>query len=156
MASQAGVNVQTLRYYERRGLLPAPARRESGYREYPSDAVRVVRFVKRAQELGFSLAEVETLLDLAAGGPDSCDLAQELATQKIGELDAKIAFEGGQALRVTVPLATAEDLDRALASDNRDSLSFEADDGRYTVALSKIVFVKRYAREATVGFGAAA
>jgi len=91
MASQAGVNVQTLRYYERRGLLPAPARRESGYREYPSDAVRVVRFVKRAQELGFSLAEVETLLDLAAGGPDSCDLAQELATQKIGELDAKIA-----------------------------------------------------------------
>jgi hypothetical protein len=68
----------------------------------------------------------------------------------------EIAFEGGQALRVTVPLATAEDLDRALASDDRDSLSFEADDGRYTVALSKIVFVKRYARADTVGFGAAA
>ena len=68
----------------------------------------------------------------------------------------EIAFEGGQALRVTVPLATAEDLDRALASDSRDSLSFEADDGRYTLALSKIVFVKRYARADTVGFGAAA
>lgn len=68
----------------------------------------------------------------------------------------EIAFEGGQALRVTVPLATAEDLDRALAADNRDSLSFEADDGRYTLALSKIVFVKRYARADTVGFGAAA
>jgi len=68
----------------------------------------------------------------------------------------EIAFEGGQALRVTVPLATAEDLDRALASDNRDSLSFEAADGRYTVALSKIVFVKRYARADAVGFGAAA
>ena len=68
----------------------------------------------------------------------------------------EIAFEGGQALRVTVPVATAEDLDRALASDNRDSLSFEADDGRYTVALSKIVFVKRYARADTVGFGAVA
>lgn len=68
----------------------------------------------------------------------------------------EIAFEGGQALRVTVPLSTAEDLDRALASDNRDSLSFEADDGRYTVALGKIVFVKRYARADTVGFGAAA
>ena len=68
----------------------------------------------------------------------------------------EIAFEGGQALRVTVPLATAEDLDRSLTSDNRDSLSFEADDGRYTVALSKIVFVKRYARADTVGFGAAA
>jgi hypothetical protein len=68
----------------------------------------------------------------------------------------EIAFEGGQALRVTVPIATAEDLDRSLASDNRDSLSFEADDGRYTLALSKIVFVKRSARADTVGFGAAA
>ena len=68
----------------------------------------------------------------------------------------EVAFEGGQALRVTVPLATAEDLDRALASENRGSLSFEAEDGRYTLALDKIVFVKRYAREATVGFGAAA
>ena len=68
----------------------------------------------------------------------------------------EIAFEGGQALRVTVPIATAEDLDRALASDNRDSLSFEADDGRYTLALSKIVFVKRSARADAVGFGAAA
>ena len=67
----------------------------------------------------------------------------------------EIAFEGGQALRVTVPVQTAEDLDRALAAEG-ESLSFEADDGRYTVALSKIVFVKRYAREATVGFGAAA
>ena len=68
----------------------------------------------------------------------------------------EVAFEGGQALRVTVPLATAEDLDRALAAENRDTIAFEADDGRYTLALNKIVFVKRYAREATVGFGAAA
>ena len=54
-AGQAGVNVQTLRYYERRGLLPKPPRRSSGYREFPDDAVRIVRFIKRAQELGFSL-----------------------------------------------------------------------------------------------------
>ena len=47
-AEQAGVNVQTLRYYERRGLLPQPPRRDSGYREFPDDAVRVVRFIKRA------------------------------------------------------------------------------------------------------------
>jgi hypothetical protein len=67
----------------------------------------------------------------------------------------EIAFEGGQALRVTVPLETAEELDHGLASEG-ESLSFEAEDGRYTVALKKIVFVKRYAREATVGFGAAA
>jgi hypothetical protein len=67
----------------------------------------------------------------------------------------EIAFEGGQALRVTVPLEMAEALDRGLAGDG-DSVSFEAEDGRYTLALKKIVFVKRYAREATVGFGAAA
>ena len=67
----------------------------------------------------------------------------------------EIAFEGGQALRVTVPLEVAEELDRGLASEG-DSISFEAEDGRYTLALKKIVFVKRYAREATVGFGAAA
>ena len=67
----------------------------------------------------------------------------------------EIAFEGGQALRVTVPVEIAEELDRGLAADG-ESISFEADDGRYTLALKKIVFVKRYAREATVGFGAAA
>ena len=51
---------------------------------------------------------------------------------------------------------TAEELDRALAAENPGSFSFDADDGRYTLALTKVVFVKRYAREATVGFGAAA
>jgi len=67
----------------------------------------------------------------------------------------EIAFEGGQALRIVVPLEIAEDLDRGLGSDG-ESLSFEAEDGRYTVALKKIVFVRRSMREATVGFGAAA
>lgn len=63
-AGQAGVNVQTIRYYERRGLLPRSARRPSGYREFPDEAVRIVRFIKRAQELGFSLGEVAELLRL--------------------------------------------------------------------------------------------
>ena len=57
VAEQAGVNAQTLRYYERRGLLAEPPRSQSGYRDYPTSAVDVLRFVKRAQELGFSLAE---------------------------------------------------------------------------------------------------
>jgi Cu(I)-responsive transcriptional regulator len=63
-AEKAGVNVQALRYYERRGLLPRAPRRTSGYREFPDDAVRVVRFVKRAQDLGFTLDEIEELLRL--------------------------------------------------------------------------------------------
>jgi Hg(II)-responsive transcriptional regulator len=91
VAAEAGVNVQTLRYYERRGLLAQPSRQESGYRVYGPDAVRTVRFIKRAQELGFSLGDAEALLDLAAGGPESCEAARELADQKIADLDRRIA-----------------------------------------------------------------
>ncbi len=67
----------------------------------------------------------------------------------------EIAFEGGQVLTVQVPAAAGDDLDRALAGD-QGSLSFEAEDGRYTVSVAKIVYVKRFARESRVGFGAAA
>jgi DNA-binding transcriptional MerR regulator len=91
VAAQAGVNVQTLRYYERRGLLREPPRRASGYRVYERDAVQVVRFVKRAQTLGFSLEEIESLLELAAGGPDSCEAARRLAEEKIVQLELRIA-----------------------------------------------------------------
>lgn len=91
LAAEAGVNVQTLRYYERRGLLAAPERLASGWRAYGPDAVRIVRFVKQAQGLGFSLDEVDSLLDLAAGGPDNCDAARSMAAEKIARLDAKIA-----------------------------------------------------------------
>ena len=68
----------------------------------------------------------------------------------------EIAFDGQQVLSVYVPAATAEDLDRALARDEAAALSFEADDGRYTVSLRRIVYVKRFARESRVGFGAGA
>lgn len=61
VAAEANVNIQTLRYYERRGLLPQPPRRPSGFRVYEPDAVEIVRFIKRAQELGLSLEEVESL-----------------------------------------------------------------------------------------------
>jgi Hg(II)-responsive transcriptional regulator len=91
VAQQAGVNAQTLRYYERRGLLPSPPRTVSGYRSYGPEAVRRVRFVKRAQDLGFSLAEIDVLLHLADGGPESCDVARQLAEHKVAGLEAKIA-----------------------------------------------------------------
>jgi hypothetical protein len=68
----------------------------------------------------------------------------------------EIAFDGQQVLSVVVPPQTAEDLDRALAGDHDSSFSFEADDGRYTVLTRRIVFVKRFARESRVGFGAVA
>jgi DNA-binding transcriptional MerR regulator len=91
VAHRAGVNPQTLRYYERRGLLPPPGRSDAGYRSYGPEAVRIVRFVKHAQRLGFTLADIEALLELAAGGPEGCEPARSLATSKIAELDAKIA-----------------------------------------------------------------
>jgi MerR family transcriptional regulator, mercuric resistance operon regulatory protein len=91
VAERAGVNTQTLRYYERRGLLAEPPRSPAGYRDYPPTAVEVLRFVKRSQELGFTLAEVEELLGLAEGGPPSCDAARALAETHIAELECKIA-----------------------------------------------------------------
>jgi hypothetical protein len=68
----------------------------------------------------------------------------------------EIAFDGQQVLSVLVPISTAEDLDRALAGDHDSAYSFEADDGRYTISLQRVVFVKRWARESRVGFGAVA
>jgi hypothetical protein len=65
-----------------------------------------------------------------------------------------IAFEGGVSLAVAVPVTTADDLDRALADAGADSFSFEAEDGRYTLSVRKIVFTKRSEREQVVGFGA--
>jgi len=70
-------------------------------------------------------------------------------------LRVEIAFDGNQVLSVYVPAAIADDLDRALA-DEQGSLSFEAEDGRYTVQVRKVVYVKRLARESRVGFGASA
>jgi MerR family mercuric resistance operon transcriptional regulator len=91
LAERAGVNSETLRYYERRGLLEQPPRTPGGYRDYPVSAVELLRFIKRAQELGFTLVEVEELLHLETGGPDSCQAARALAEARKADLDARIA-----------------------------------------------------------------
>jgi DNA-binding transcriptional MerR regulator len=90
VAALAQVYTQTLRYYERRGSLPEPGRTQSGYRAYTADAVRVVRFVKRAQLLGFTLDDIEDLLHLAGGGPDSCQEARTMARTRIADLQQRI------------------------------------------------------------------
>lgn len=77
----------------------------------------------------------------------------------MAELDRiriEIALDGQQVVSVLVPQQTAEDLDRALAGDHDSSYSFEADDGRYTILLRRVVYVKRFARESRVGFGSVA
>jgi DNA-binding transcriptional MerR regulator len=90
VAARAGVNIQTLRYYERRGLLGRAPRTAAGYRRYPGDAVLVVRFIKRAQELGFSLDEVGELLRLRCVSDARRRSARGLAVAKIGDIESKI------------------------------------------------------------------
>jgi MerR family mercuric resistance operon transcriptional regulator len=91
LAKSAGVNVETLRYYERRGLMPKPARASSGYRLYTSDAVRRLRFIKRAQALGFTLDEIRELLDLRVRrGASQCANIRQRASAKAGEVEAKL------------------------------------------------------------------
>ncbi len=89
VAAQAGVNVQTLRYYERRGLLEEPRRRSSGYRTYKPDAVRLVRFIKKAQDLGFTLREVHELLRLRQSRPRRRTQVRSMAEVKIRDIDEK-------------------------------------------------------------------
>ncbi|MGH3197639.1 MAG: MerR family DNA-binding protein [Streptosporangiaceae bacterium] len=108
VAGRAGVNTQTLRYYERRGLLAEPPRSAAGYRDYPVTAVELLRFVKRAQELGFTLAEIEGMLHLAEGGPDSCERARALAEAHAAELDRKIADLRRMRASLTELIATCE------------------------------------------------
>jgi DNA-binding transcriptional MerR regulator len=90
VASRAGVNVQTLRYYERRGLLARPGRSNGGHRLYPADTVALLQVIKAAQRLGFTLDEVEELLDAGRRRHPTGDLRQH-ALDKITEIDRKIA-----------------------------------------------------------------
>ena len=90
LAREAGVNVETLRFYERKGLLPTPPRRVSGYRDYPPESVGRIRFIKRSQELGFSLREIQGLLDLRVKPGTTCGQVRQRAEQKVLEIEEKI------------------------------------------------------------------
>ena len=90
VAERGGVNLQTIRYYEREKLLPEPPRLASGYRVYPDQTVRRVRFIKRAQEIGFTLAEIRELLAIRIdSGRDSAEV-RGLANAKINDIEEKI------------------------------------------------------------------
>ena len=91
VARQAGVGVETVRFYERQGLLEEPSRRESGYRQYPGDVVARLRFIKRAKELGFSLKEVKELLALRVNPAITCAEVKRQAEAKIADIEGKIA-----------------------------------------------------------------
>jgi MerR family mercuric resistance operon transcriptional regulator len=90
VAHLAGVNPQTLRYYERIGLLDAPPRTPGGYRNYPADTVGVLRFVHRAKELGFQLDQIGELLEFTGNGPESCETVRSVAETRVRDLDQRI------------------------------------------------------------------
>lgn len=89
VAKEAKVHIETLRYYERLGLLASPAQSTSNYRLYAEDTVRRVRFIKAAQALGFSLKEIKELLSLRAAPQASCVDIRRRAEAKITDIDAK-------------------------------------------------------------------
>ncbi len=91
VAKHAGVGVETIRFYERKGLVGRPRRRPSGYREFEPEVVRVIRFIQRAKELGFSLREVSELLSLRERTGESCAAVRSRALGKVGDIDRKIA-----------------------------------------------------------------
>jgi len=90
LVKASGVGVQAIRFYERKGLLPAPGRSASGYREFGADDASRIRFIKRAQDLGFTLREIQELLELNTAPRATCSDIKKRADHKIAEVEAKI------------------------------------------------------------------
>ncbi len=90
VAAAAAVNIQTIRYYERRGLFTTPRRTPAGYRQYGEDAVARLRFIKHAQELGFALKEIQEFLALRVRHGSACDTVERKTRQKIELVERRI------------------------------------------------------------------
>jgi MerR family mercuric resistance operon transcriptional regulator len=90
VALNAGVGVETVRFYERTGLIEQPPRRGKAFREYPTDTVRRIRFVVHAKELGFSLKEIVGLLSLRSRSAENCDVVKQQVVEKIADMEGRI------------------------------------------------------------------
>jgi MerR family mercuric resistance operon transcriptional regulator len=90
MAKKANVNVETIRYYERRGLLPTPPRNEIGYRQYSIEDLRRIRFIRRAKELGFTLREIMELLSLKMEPGTACRDVKNKVQAKVADIETRI------------------------------------------------------------------
>jgi len=90
VATRARVNKETVRYYEKRGLIPAPDRRRSGYRIFTQRHIDQIKFIKRAQQLGFTLSEIKELLELRMGEDTTCSEVKSEAQEKYRDVISKI------------------------------------------------------------------
>ncbi len=106
LARRAGVGVETVRYYQRRGLFPEPPRQPRGFREYPKEALELLRFIRRARGLGFTLREIERLLTLRKNKKDGAEVAAMLTAKaedverQIRALERVVATLGDLATRI--------------------------------------------------------
>jgi MerR family transcriptional regulator, copper efflux regulator len=91
LAAAAGVGRETVRFYERKGLIAEPPRSPAGYRRYPPDSVQRLRFIRRAQELGFTLGEISDLLALRVDEVSACGTVEIRAREKLEQVELKIA-----------------------------------------------------------------
>lgn len=91
LAKRTGCPVETIRYYEREGLLPEPQRRASGYRSYGDDAIAQLRFIRRAKNLGFTLEEIRELLSLSTDRQRGVKAVKQRAQQRLAAIDQRIA-----------------------------------------------------------------
>ena len=129
LAEGAGVGIETIRYYERKGLLPPPARSRSGYRRFPAESVDRLRSIRQAQHLGFSLKEIQELLSLRIDPKASCSEVRQRAQAKIDEIEQRL--RGLQRIREVLwrlieacggrgPTAACPILEALEASENDD------------------------------------
>ncbi len=90
LAKKTGVGIDTIRYYERQGLIPEPPRRESGYRQFSGEMVKRIQFIRHAKDLGFSLKEINELLSLRLDPKTECSVVKKRAEAKISDIEEKI------------------------------------------------------------------
>jgi MerR family mercuric resistance operon transcriptional regulator len=91
LANSAGINLETIRYYERIGLMPEPGRTEKGHRNYAAAHLRRLTFIRRARELGFAIEDIRALLALAEPGRVSCGEVQKIAARHLHNVRSKLA-----------------------------------------------------------------
>ena len=90
VAKQSGISVETIRYYEKEGLLKEPERKESGYRQYKQEAITRLSFIQQAKDLGFSLKEIGELLSIRSDENNLCNEVKQLAQEKLDNIESKL------------------------------------------------------------------
>lgn len=101
VAQRAGVGVETVRFYQRRGLIEEPATPATGFREYPEETIERIRFIRRAKDLGFTLEEIGGLLELKVDPGQNCASVKAYAVEKIALIEAKIRSLDGMRQQLT-------------------------------------------------------